>query len=432
MHSPVRARGFTLIELLVGAAVGAVVLLGISMTFISQAQQYQSHASRRGIQANARQALAFMERKVRAAGYGVHPDRAVLAYDSYDVVTDTAAAGYPDAVVVHSRDPLFRRTVQAVTSAQITLPAANALTEPMRRGQILLLLCPLATEFAFVTVSTYLPAGSFNIPVDQLSPAAAPNSPTQGPGGLFREHALIDRPCFDMATVVKINRSAFYVAIFDGDGDPATDGRTPYLMMHQGLDMPSDLSAEGDGVIDANDSVPVAEGIEQFQVAYVLNSNTPTFQPLIRGVNEDPLMGPQYYGETWQLIDPALTAYTQLHSKHWFFNSGINAGHAFRRADHPANIRQVRLTVVARSTVSDQQITGDNLLSAIEGAPLPDGIIPWRQLENLGVPATTDFSPSGRGFYRVLLRESITPKNLLMNAQFPPVSFVNATAPGGG
>jgi type IV pilus assembly protein PilW len=83
--------------------------------------------------------------------------------------------------------------------------------------------------------------------------------------------------------------------------------------------------------------------------------------------------------------------------------------------------------------VSDQQIAGDSLLSAIEGAPLPDGTIPWRQLENLGVPAITDFSPTGRGFYRVILRESITPKNLLMNAQFPPVTFgTNAAAPGGG
>jgi type IV pilus assembly protein PilW len=101
-------------------------------------------------------------------------------------------------------------------------------------------------------------------------------------------------------------------------------------------------------------------------------------------------------------------------------------------ADHPANIRQVRLTVVARSTVSDQQITGDNLLTAAEGAPLPDGTLPWRQLENLGTPGTSDFSPVGGGFYRAILREAITPKNLLMNAQFPPVTFVNPGSPGGG
>ena len=425
MRPSLRSRGFTLVELLVGAAVGAIVLLGISMTFIAQAQQYQSHASRRAIQASARQALAFMERKVRLAGYGVHPDRAVLAYDSYDVVSDSAVPGYPDAVVVHSRDPLFRRSVQAVSSTQLTLPATAPLEGPMRRGQILLLLCPQATEYAFVTVSDYLPAGTVNIPVDQTAPASAPNSPTRAPGRLFREQANLDRPCFDSATVVKIDRAAFYVAMFDDDGDAATEGRTPYLMMHQGLDLPSALSVEGDGVIDASDAVPVAEGIEQLQTAYVLNSNTPTGQPLIRGVNESPMMAATHYGEQWESIDPVnLPAL-------WFFDPTVSTGDARRMADHPANIRQVRLTVVARSTVPDQQISGDDLLTSAAGAPLADGTIPWRQLENLGTPGSPT-SPQGGGFYRVVLREAITPKNLLMNAQFPPVSFVNPGSPGGG
>ncbi|HEX8703317.1 MAG TPA: prepilin-type N-terminal cleavage/methylation domain-containing protein [Myxococcaceae bacterium] len=426
MRHALRSRGFTLVELLIGAAVGAIVLLGISMTFIAQAQQYQAHASRRAIQASARQALVFMERKLRLAGYGVHPDRAVLAYDSYDVVSDSAVPGYPDAVVLHARDPLFRRPVQAVSSTQITLPATAPLEEPLRRGQILLLLCPQVTEYAFVTVSDYLPAGTLTLPLDQTVPASAPNSPTRGPGRLFREHANLDSPCFDSATVVKIDRSAFYVAMFDDDGDAATGGRTPYLMMHQGLDMPSSLSLEGDGVIDANDAVPVAEGIEQFQAAYILNSNTPTGQPLIRGVNESPMMAATHYGEQWEAIDPAhLPAL-------WFFDPAIASSDARRMADHPANIRQVRLTVVARSTVPDQQISGDDLLTSTTGATLPDGTLPWRQLENLGTPGSPDFTPAGGGYYRVILRESVTPKNLLMNAQFPPVSFVNPGSPGGG
>ena len=108
-------------ELLVGAAVGAVVLVGISLTFISQAQQYQAHASRRGVQANARQSLAFMGRHLRLAGYGVNPDRAILAYDSYNATNDAQEPGYPDAFVVHWRDPLFRRRALAVSPATVTL-----------------------------------------------------------------------------------------------------------------------------------------------------------------------------------------------------------------------------------------------------------------------------------------------------------------------
>ncbi len=109
MRKSIRSRGFTLVELLVGTAIGAVVLAGISLAFISQAQQYQAHASRRGVQANARQALAFMGRHLRNAGYGVNPDRAILAYDSYNVASDQQVPGYPDAVAVHWRDGLFRR-----------------------------------------------------------------------------------------------------------------------------------------------------------------------------------------------------------------------------------------------------------------------------------------------------------------------------------
>src|SRR5690349_71236 len=127
MRQSFRSRGFTILELLVGAAVGAVVLAGISMTFISQARQYQIHASRRGVQANARQALAFMGRHLRAAGYGVNPDRAILSWDSYDAAANQQAPGFPDAFAVHFRDEMFHRRAQTVASNQITLRA----TEPL-------------------------------------------------------------------------------------------------------------------------------------------------------------------------------------------------------------------------------------------------------------------------------------------------------------
>jgi len=437
MRLSARSRGFSLIELLVGTVVGSIVLLGISMTFISQAQQYQAHASRRALQANARQSLNFMDRKVRASGYGVHPDRAVLAYDSYDVVSDSAVAGYPDAIVVHSRDPLFRRTVQAVTSAQIVLPAGITTgNEEMRRGQILLLLCPLATDFAFVTVGQYVAPNSAVIPLDQAAPAGSPNSPTRAPGGLFREQAKVDAGCFDQATLVKVNRTAFYVAMFDDDGNPATQGSTPYLMMHQGLDMPSALAVEGDGQINAEDALPVAEGIEQLQVAYILNANNPlnpAMVPPIVGVEEVPMLTPAFWGEAWQASNTDANNFvsTETPPVPWFFDDAVSAGHPLRGVNHPANIRQIRLTVVARSTLVDQSIVGDDLLNGAQGTPLSNGAIPWRQLENLDNP-TPAFRPQGGGYYRVILRSSITPKNMLMNAQFPPVSFLGPSGTGGG
>nr|AYM52349.1 prepilin-type N-terminal cleavage/methylation domain protein [Hyalangium minutum] len=446
MRKSIRSRGFTLLELLVGAAVGAVVLVGISMTFISQARQYQVHASRRGVQANARQALAFMGRHLRAAGYGINPDRAIISWDSYDAATNQQAPGFPDAFAVHFRDELFRRRAQTVAPNLISLRAAEPLKpgQELRRGQILLIICERDPTFqdpsvdenpphVFVTVGDYVGEGETDIPLDNAPVAAADDRPTRRPGRLFHEQSAVPglgHPCFGRVSphVLMVHRAAFYVAMFT---HPTTGERKPYLMMHKGLDMPSASNPEGDGVIDENDAVPVAEGIEQLQLAYVLDTNKKDNDqtPLILGVNGP--MGPTHFGENWEQIDLA----TLPHG--WFFNVGFGAKDPFemaklRNMDHPANIRQVRMTVVSRSSVPDQGYAGDNLLAKpsgatyADGAQLPNGTVPWRHLENLEQPPAAAFTPSGGGFYRMLLRESITPKNLLLNRQFAPIT------PGGG
>lgn len=447
MRQSIHSRGFTLLELLVGAAVGAVVLVGISLTFISQAQQYQAHESRRGVQANTRQALAFMGRHLRVAGYGVDPDRAILAYDSFNAINDKQEPGYPDALVVHWRDALFRRRASAVSSTQISLQPSDPLREPLRKGQILLVLCERDPNFpditvdenpphVFVTVGQYVPAGATDIPLDQATKASAPNSPILGPGGLFHEQSApgFSHACFSRQPphVLLLHRAAFFVAMYDTDGDPNTPERKPYLMMHQGLDMPSATNSQGDGIIDFNDAVPVAEGIEQLQVAYILDTNNKDADktPIILGVNEP--MSPEHYGEKWEEIDLSNLPHG------WFFNVGLNAvapeDMPYKRLlDHPANIRQVRLTLVSRSSLPDVQIEGDNMLLRpdstpySDGAPLANGTVPWRHLENLNLgPIAADFTPSGGHYLRTILRESIAPKNLLLNRQFAPIN------PGGG
>jgi type IV pilus assembly protein PilW len=404
-------RGFTLIELLVGGAVGSLVLLGISLTFISQAQQYQAHASRRAIQSNARQAMSFMSRSLRAAGYGVNPDRAILAYDSFDATTGTSQTGYPDALAVHSRDLLFRRDMNESVGAS---PNKLTVKEPvplLERGQILLVLCRDSTSqthanHAFVTVGQRV-QNSVEIPLDTTDPASAPNSPMAMPGRLFHEQDKLATACYDKAQVVKINRAAFYVAAFD---DPGYDRRTPYLMMHQGVDL------NQDGTIDADDAVPIAEGIEQLQVAYILNS-LQTATPRVIGVNQ--AGGPERYGETWQTMIP-----TGMANALWYMNwtpPATPQPNDPREADSPVNIRQVRITLVSRSSAPDPQRAGDNLMQPHEGTQV-DGVVPWRQLENLSVTNVTantqDFTPRDGGYYRVILREAVTPKNLSLNSQF--------------
>jgi type IV pilus assembly protein PilW len=406
-------RGFTLLELLVGGAVGSVVLLGISLTFMSQARQYQTHASRRAIQSNARQAMSFLSRNLRSAGYGVNPDRAVLAYDSFNANANGSQEGYPDAIAVHSRDLLFRRDVTAATSGSLTVSTA---VERLDRGQILLVLCrnsgsvSTTQQHAFVTVGARV-ENSTQIPLDNTDPGSAPNSPMAMPGRLFHEQARLDtNTCYDTAQVVKVNRAAFYVASFAEE--PGSDLRIPYLMMHRGTDL------NNNGTIDANDAVPVAEGIEQLQLAYILNSVTNAV-PRVIGVNE--ATTPEHYGEVWQTMVP-----TNMSGPDWYIRwtppetppTGFTDP---READSPVNIRQVRITLVSRSTVPDPQHTGDNLMLAAAGDEI-GGIVPWRQLENLSVTGPTnntqDFTPREGGYYRIILREAVTPKNLQLNSQF--------------
>ena len=404
-HGP---RGVTLVELLVGTAVGAVVLVGISLVFISQASQYQAHASRRAVQASVRQALGFVEQHVRNAGYGVDPDRALLAYDSYDASSNTQVGGYPDGLTVHSRDLYFRRTVRVAASDALSLldgddadSDPDALTRPLRKGDILLVLCPGAIEYAYVTVGESAPVGAFSIRLD-TTPAPV-DSPAGAPGALFREHGKLKESCFtdgEPPVVVKVERTSFYVASFDDDGDPATPGATPYLMLHRGADL------NGDGSIDGKDATPVAVGIEQLQVAYILNTVGDGAPPLVGVKDSVP------WGEAWHTGTPP-SAQPRLNDPY---------ASPRRLGSHPANIRQVRLTLVARSTQPDRQRPGDDVLTAsTEGPELSAGNPAWRQLENLGPTPAAPFDPRGGGFTRAVLREAIAPKNLLMRSQFIPV-----------
>ncbi|HEX8439125.1 PilW family protein [Archangium sp.] len=402
MRAPPDSRGFTLVELLVGTTVGAIVLTGVCLVFVSQASQYQAHASRRAVQASVRQALGVMERHVRNAGYGVDPDRAILAYDSYDAAGDAHGDGYPDGLTVHARDLYFRRL--ATTVKPDALHFDRELQRPLRKGDILLVLCPGAIRYAYVTVGETAPAKATSVKLD-TTPAPV-DSPAGPPGALFREQGKMTDACFhdgEPPVVVRVERTSFYVTSFDDDGDAATPGTTPYLMQHRGVD------SNDDGRIDGADATPIAVGIEQLQVAYILNT-VGNSAPALVGVD-----GAVPWGETWHTGTPESNrprlddAYASLR----------------RLQSHPANIRQVRLTLVARSTQPDRQRPGDDVLTpgaaGAEGPALPSGSLSWRQLENLGTRPAKAFDPRGGGFTRAVLREAIAPKNLLMRSQFIPI-----------
>jgi type IV pilus assembly protein PilW len=399
MRAPSARRGFTLVELLVGTAIGAVVLTGIAAVFVSQAWQYQAHASRRAVQSSVRQALGFVERHVRNAGYGVDPDRAILAYDSYDAANNAHGEGYPDAITVHTRDLYFRRL--ATTVGTDFLQFDKELRRPLLKGEILLVLCPGAIRYAYVTVGETAPVNATSVKLD-TAPVTV-DSPVGPPGALFHEQGQLADACFhdsEPPVVVKVERASFYVASFDDDGNPATPGATPYLMLHRGVDL------NGDGTIDAADASPVAVGVEQLQVAYILNTLGNTAPPILG------MEGGVPWGESWHTGTPP-ESQPRLEDPY---------ASPRRLISHPANIRQVRLTFVARSTQSDTQRPGDDALTPVAADTSgPASPVSWRPLENLGTTPVKAFDPRGGGFTRAVMREAIAPKNLLMRSQFIPV-----------
>lgn len=403
-------RGFTLIELLMTLAISSIVIIGITGTFIAQVRQYKNHASRAGLQSSARQAMRYIDDRLRNAGYGIEPDRAFLAYDGFDAVGGGTASNlaYPDAIVLHERDPVFQRTITSVTATQIDVQNVVGGELPaIFPGQIFAVMCQGANQVAYVTAKDYVaPNTAFSFTLDGTP--GTTDVPTGKPAGSrwFQAASSITGGCTSRI-LVRINRYAFYLDAFDDDGVAATPN-TPYLMMHRGLDL------NVDGSFNRSDGVPIAAGIEQLQIAYFLNSGANS-APLVVGVTTTATWGEKWWNPSTNgnVTGPALDA---------AYNDPS------RRTNHPANIRQIRVSLVARSAVTDPSVTGDDLFeptASYASGALTSGTTVWRQMENLADTAPATFRPEGRNYHRTVLRVSVAPKNLLMRSRFMPPNGTN-------
>jgi type IV pilus assembly protein PilW len=411
-------KGFTLIELMIAGTVAMFVMMGVSMTFISQAQQYQAHAGRRGVQHAARLGLGLIENELRNAGYGVDPDLAIIAFDSYDAELPGQGNDFPDAVSIHSRDPDFsRRGSLAGTTFNFT----TALTQKLRRGQILLLMCAGAQAYMYGVVSATTTDTAASVTLHAANTGVA-DTPVSEPGPAYRVDPFAPPAtpgtvpgCLSAnATALKVNRSTFFVRAFTENTQPV-----PYLMLHRGIDV------DGDNDVDADDAVPVSAGVEQLQLSYVMQGS-PTGLPTIVGTRnaKEPA-----FGMAWRVAANAPTP-------NW---REAPYTHASRQTSHPANIRQVRVTLIARSTNVIESVLGENLndpAAAHTKGTFADGTVAWKQLENLGNAVPAKFNPAiyhpitgtalpatqglKASYLRVPLRVSVSPKNLLMRSQFLP------------
>lgn len=347
-----RSRGFTLVELLVVTAVAGIAFTLATGTFLAQHRVYEAQEVSRTTQQAAREATLALERALRMAGFGVDP-RIAFDFRHYRCTTSPcrdATAG-PDEVVFVSRSPRYTyeppggsclRAVGCYTGdawhVEQASPSSLRITvrggESFRRGQLLLVSCAAATARTIVRLDRppAPPAGPGSLDLPLMSAQA---------GNPYQENALGDA-CFGsgQATAFQLDRSRFFID---------RTGEFPYLLLDRGEDLDGDGTLPDEG--DLDDLLPIARGIEELQIAYVLEPGAGFTAPDSNrnwvigdapGTREEPnpaAPGPDY---------------------------GTAIDDIRRFTLHPANVKAVRLTIGAVSTRPDPAPpagwTGDRLV----------------------------------------------------------------------
>jgi type IV pilus assembly protein PilW len=328
-----RARGFSLVEVLISLAVVGVMAAAATALLVQQQRALQNSAGDRAMQETVRTALADMGVNLRRAGYGIEP---ALAFDfgplnfpaqNPPVVTQSYLCGAavtcrdqiagPDEVVFYSRDPSFSRLATAVTTNTVTV--AGGLVFPLYQGQVLQVMCQGAGLWAYVTVGGFVAAGA--------GAKVIPLGADSGTGAFPAQNSVLANACFNAGNVLvfKVDRFRYHVARFPEPG-VAPPGR-PYLMLDRGL-----FDAGGNPLDE-----PVAADVEDLQVSYVFpNSTTGAVQPV--------------GGTTGTALANAPTG-IDLAVNPTAFADPDDA--VTRLTQSPANIRAVRIAVVARTPGSD-------------------------------------------------------------------------------
>lgn len=373
MHTT-QPRGFTLIELLVAATVSIVVVSGVFMAVNSQQRAYYDGHRQRASQASLRDALMELERTVSLTGYGMD---ATLAIDFglYCPTCVRDAVDAADELVVLHRDSVYwtpnsftaeprghawlipapGATSTGLTASTVTLNARVG--DRFSKGQILQAVCRGAAVYAYFTVGATTALVTVDGPLTVTLEPAVKSDPFRQQGWASDVSYSAINECFNsgQTRVFLIHRSRFHITPVQAGGTTI-----PYLMLDRGID------ANFDDAIDANDEVVVAEGIETFQVAYVMNSTS--LPP--RGTNAGTAIAftagalanePSSGADTITTTVFPGTADGEPPTSESVYAPSSSYGHPYdatvRRSDHQGNILAIRIALVARSPDPDPSAT---------------------------------------------------------------------------
>lgn len=377
-----RNSGFTLAEVLVSLVISSIVLLAVGAVFIGVQNSYERLSRSQSAIDGNRTAIAYIERQVRLAGYGIDP---ALAFDFTSALTpasnprdngaiDEAAtaptvpapAVVTDDLTVRYRDPNWvrRGNLNAGGTSLSLETGATAWGVGLRAGRRLLVTCPSGGGYGVYTLGAAItPATTGAQAVARV--AAAPFPTGSQPSCLEQTGVLLP-----YVSVLQERRMRI-----------RNVGGRPFLVAYDRLDQ------QGDSDFD-----PIAADVEDFQVAFVMN---------VQPSNSNVALVTPAIGTNWILGDGA--------SPEAFPNPGSAAPRyddaydtANRYTDHPANIRAVRVSVVTRSRTQRQGVrdaTPYSLENNVRGSATPDGFFRLLSTTTIRAPnmqSRSSFTPDLR------------------------------------
>jgi hypothetical protein len=198
---------------------------------------------------------------------------------------------------------------------------------------VLLVTCTNGTNATMATVATTIPSATPGNTTISLIAAQA--------GNPYRDNNLTQSCLGPDSAVFLVDRFRYFIASYALPG--AVAGTVPFLMLDTGLDLNQDNKVTEDN--DTADLIPVAKGVEDLQVSYVINNGVPYGYAApdsnlnwiiadVAGIQEEPNTSPPNTAPTYALSidDPA------------------------RYNMHPGNIHSVRFEMTVRSVNPDPAI----------------------------------------------------------------------------
>lgn len=356
-------KGFTLIEVMIGAAVALLVIGVVTSTFLSQQRAMQAMDLSREASNAGRDAMLSMQETIGRAGYGVDP-RYAFDFRNYSCPAWSAGSpcrdsiSGPDELVFILRDPGYYwagTPASVIQGCDPTAPCSGhawqllgfdgthvtvsaRAGDTFLKGQLLQMSCAKGASPTMGRVGTTtkaVAAGALSITLD-AAVAGDPYRANLGAGhdGCFDGSGAAPGANASLgASVFFVHRYRYHVAAVNGE---------PWLLLDRGLDYNQNGTTPekvASGTPDVADEIPIARGVEDLQIAYLMRPST-------TGIAAPDNGGDWVIGDTEGVLeeaDPTATAPLQS-------SSDVDAS---RYTLHPANIRAVRIRITLRSIRQD-------------------------------------------------------------------------------